>query len=583
MVLGIKLPAIFGKRNKKIKDLLLEFERLSEKELQSQEILSKHFGAFYEFLQEEKQEKIQSELRKDYADKDKADVLKTYLTKSRVILRKIRYLARHMTQFNQKMIENLQELQTLIEQENSRLLSRVPTAKNQTLQVFMAECSRQYQQRLAVHKLLLSLSLNINNMILIIEKEIGKITSDNYKISYSIIETLNLEKQRFKESMQYALKELGIEASSLEDVAKMEELDDYAFDKRFLDKAAHTRKILMWDIRLKKIAKIYVSLFYVGFQIVLPAYFAALEFKPERSTMTHSPAIYRQLEQSMQEVKFNSWDNVQLSGLLVKNKNNAQTQKAIIFVHGRNSNATWTLPYVHALREGTNNIDFLAVNMRLHGPESPNPLATLKTRVNTMGWKEAFDVVGAINYLSNRGYKEIVVYGHSMGGAAVINAIGLHKDKISANIEIKGVIVEKTWANTNDFFQRLHQKWMSNLGVEAYRGLLGTSYSDINIMAPSGLQWQLTKGSVQVVAGYNLKDNNPAEAAKNIKAPFLAIGNKGGDAMIIEDDIKLLANNAHGTSLIVESQYKTLTDKHEGEFNNPVVLNAMVDFIKSVI
>ncbi|MBI2582298.1 hypothetical protein HYV87_04205 [Candidatus Woesearchaeota archaeon] len=86
----------------------------------------------------------------------------------------------------------------------------------------------------------------------------------------------------------------------------------------------------MWDIRLKKIAKIYVSLFYVGFQVVLPVYFAALEFKPERSTITHSPAVYRQLEQSIQEVKFNSWDNVQLSGLLVKNKNNAQTQKAVM-------------------------------------------------------------------------------------------------------------------------------------------------------------------------------------------------------------------------------------------------------------
>ncbi|MBI2582299.1 alpha/beta hydrolase [Candidatus Woesearchaeota archaeon] len=137
------------------------------------------------------------------------------------------------------------------------------------------------------------------------------------------------------------------------------------------------------------------------------------------------------------------------------------------------------------------NFDFLAVNMRLHGPESPNPLATLRTRVNTMGWKEAFDVVGAINYLASKGYKEIVVYGHSMGGAAVINAIGLHKDKISANIEIKGVIVEKTWASTHDFFYRLHQKWMSNFGVEAYRGLLGTSYSDINLIqrVPPVFDW----------------------------------------------------------------------------------------------
>ncbi|MBI2582297.1 hypothetical protein HYV87_04200 [Candidatus Woesearchaeota archaeon] len=188
MVLGIKLPAIFGKRNKKIKDLLLEFEKLSEKELQSQEILSKHFGAFYEFLQEEKQEKIQSELRKDYADMDRAEVLKRYLNKSMIILRKIRYLAYHMIQFNQKMIENLQELQALIEQENSRLLSRVPTAKNQTLQAFMAECSRQYQQRLAVHKLLLSLSLNINNMILAVEKETNRITPDNYNALWKMLQ-----------------------------------------------------------------------------------------------------------------------------------------------------------------------------------------------------------------------------------------------------------------------------------------------------------------------------------------------------------------------------------------------------------
>ena len=68
MFLGIKIPKFFGRRKKRIMELLEEGENLSIEELKKEAEILKLFNYFSEFLKESKQEKYQNELKKEYVD-----------------------------------------------------------------------------------------------------------------------------------------------------------------------------------------------------------------------------------------------------------------------------------------------------------------------------------------------------------------------------------------------------------------------------------------------------------------------------------------------------------------------------------
>lgn len=581
MVFGLNLPKIFNRRNKRIKDLLEEAENISQRELDSEEILATLYKTFFDFLQESKQAKVQHELGKEYADIEKVEVLRPYFKRMLRLLNKIRRIIEILRKFNKQALYNVQELRQLVIERNSRLLSRLPTRQNKIFLGFLQICDDRFREKRTLDNLLANVAINIGNMVKLAEKGIEDV---NVFDNHDVLEILNMEQQLFVQSVKSELQELGIDAQSLEDVESMKELNEYIFDKEFLNKSTEARKALKRNITRKRVAMALLTMHLGGFQIVLPTYFAALESKGA-SLQMHYPAIYQQLQQDIEEIQFKTPDNLELSGVLVHNKHKEPTNKVMIFVHGRNVNATFLLPYVKYLRQTTDNVDFLAINLRGHGPDTPKGWFTETALVknSTMGLKESLDVVGAINYLADLGYKEVVVYGHSVGGAAVLHAIGQHKDMISSEIEVKGVIVEKTFANVKEFLNRLYNSWMSNFGFNAYRGIKGTEYPTINFGGPTRVQWEISKSSVEAIGGYRLEENKPSESAKHINVPLLAIGNKGGDAMMKEEDMRKIAENGHGTVLIVESEYNNLSDKHKAEFDNPQVLSAINNFVKSIM
>ena len=573
------LPALFGKRNSRIQQLLTDAEVIADKELRSNEILAEMYITFYQFLDTSKQAKIQHELIKNYADVEKVEILRPYCAKAITLLEKIRIILYKVRKFNERSIANAAELGKLITEKNEAFLGHLTRGQLKMFMGFQQDCNERYRERVALRNILGSVALNIDNMILLLEKASKDLSAFN---NDEFIHILTLEKEALMQSVQKELQQLGLEVESFENLDELYEIGPRLFNLEFIDRSRYMKKVLKRNQITKRTALTLLSMHFVGFQIVAPVYLAGLESK-YKSLETHFPEIHAELQSNSEAIVFRTPDNLELTGMLVFNKEKVRTNKAVLVVHGRNYNYTFHGPYIKYLRDNTSKIDFFAINLRGHGPDTPQGFLTEAAiaRSTTMGLKESLDVVGAINHLASLGYNEVVLYGHSVGGAAVLHGAGMHKDMISSNITVKGVIVEKTFSDVNKFFYRLYNKWLSNFGANIKRGLTGTEFVKGDLGKPTYVQWMATQFGVETIAGYKFADNKPYESAKKIDAPFLAMGNHKGDAMMDDSDIAILAKSApHGTSLIVDSQYSTLQDRHNPENDNPTVLNALKNFIK---
>ena len=99
----------------------------------------------------------------------------------------------------------------------------------------------------------------------------------------------------------------------------------------------------------------------------------------------------------------------------------AKKDKAVIFAHGAIFNKeSWRFLALKLQKEG---ITGLAINFRGYGNSK-------KGNTN----KLYLDVLGAINYLKNKGYKSIAILGGSMGGAAVVRALNTEYNSIITKV-----------------------------------------------------------------------------------------------------------------------------------------------------
>ena len=581
MVLGIRLPRVF-KRNPKIVAVLNETEKLANIELNGLEDITKLLkGTYLKLVDQAKKGEIQFQLDKDYADVEKVKVILPYLKKIHRLLNSVRRIIEKMRGFNLKMLQNFRELNQLLVDENNRTLNRILVAKNRPLVQFQQNSKKIIEQREKINILLGKILSDLQNMVKTLERGMEDVSAFDDR---EIIQVLQEIKKFFAQSVQEEAQILGITEKSLGEIMTLENLSQMICGKEFFNEARRARKIVIWDNRCNAMAKTYIA-FYSALQIVTPALIGGIQLDPNMSIRVSQPGIHMELKQDMQNVYFKSADNYLISGTLIKNKTHVSTKKAIIFVHGGTANSTLLEPYIKFLLNRTQGIDFLAINLRNFGPDTPTGIARYY-KTTTMGLQESYDVIGAINYLTGIGYNEVIVYGYSLGGAAVLNAVGKLQDLISKNIKIKGVIVEKTFASADEFYKNLYFRFASNIGVEASKAFVGKEYSKNTYAAPSEFQWGLAKAIMQKVNGCKLENNNPAESAKKINAPILAIGTMGGDIFMKPEYMETIASSAqHGTALIVESEYKddTLGKKHNPEFENPRVLDVMTSFVQQVL
>lgn len=143
---------------------------------------------------------------------------------------------------------------------------------------------------------------------------------------------------------------------------------------------------------------------------------------------------------------FKAQDGVILNGIMYKNSN--KTEKIIISVHGMATNCIKKRDEKIAQKANEINIDFLAFNNRGHdlvnyikkeSKEKPELAGTAYEEI-----AESYeDIVGAINYAIEQGYKEIYIMGHSLGCTKTIYTYNKLIEENEKEIleKIKGIIL----------------------------------------------------------------------------------------------------------------------------------------------
>lgn len=121
-----------------------------------------------------------------------------------------------------------------------------------------------------------------------------------------------------------------------------------------------------------------------------------------------------------EDVSLTTTDELSISGWLVRNDS---TDNAIILLHGHGG----TKGSVISQAEYFNKLGFttLSIDFRAHGNSEGNTC--------TVGFRESEEVKLAYDYLKEAGYQKIILYGTSMGAAAIIKAIhdyGLPADRL---------------------------------------------------------------------------------------------------------------------------------------------------------
>ena len=203
-------------------------------------------------------------------------------------------------------------------------------------------------------------------------------------------------------------------------------------------------------------------------------------------------------------------DNEWLSTWLIKAK---KSQGTVILFHGKESSKSSLLTpaqFFHSL-----NYDTLLVDFRGAGDSSGN--------TSTVGFQEGKDVALAVKYIQQLNpEKPIILYGISMGTAAILKAIA--KDQVKPD----GIILELPFARL----------------VDAVKNRLGTYNLPSFILGELVVFW----GGVQ--HNFNGFSHNPLDYAKTVDCPTL-IFSGDRDPLVTVDEVKQIQNNLNSQKKLV--------------------------------
>ncbi len=150
----------------------------------------------------------------------------------------------------------------------------------------------------------------------------------------------------------------------------------------------------------------------------------------------------------MEKVDFLATDGIELNGLLYKNETN--TNKIIIAVHGMTSNCFKKRDDVIAKYANRNNIDYFCFNNRgselakyIRGKINGRKIKALGGMSYENVLESYNDVLGAIKKMLELGYKEIYLQGHSLGSTKVVYTYNklLEENDLQILSTIKGMIL----------------------------------------------------------------------------------------------------------------------------------------------
>ncbi len=113
-----------------------------------------------------------------------------------------------------------------------------------------------------------------------------------------------------------------------------------------------------------------------------------------------------------EEVAFKSVDGLTLRGWWIPAEGSLRSQRAVISLHGQGGSMDPDLPNVPPLHAAGFNV--LMFDFRAHGRSDG--------KVSTIGYLERMDLLGAVEFLRQKGMRRIGVLGFSMGGIVAMLA-----------------------------------------------------------------------------------------------------------------------------------------------------------------
>lgn len=147
---------------------------------------------------------------------------------------------------------------------------------------------------------------------------------------------------------------------------------------------------------------------------------------------------------NIKTIFFNATDGVNLKGIIYKSSN--ITKKVLISVHGMATNCLKERDEIIAQKVNSIDIDLLVFNNRGHDLTSYIKKNNADKELAGTSHEEILecynDILGAINFVSENGYDEIYLMGHSLGSTKVIYAYNkLLEEEPSMLNKIKGIIL----------------------------------------------------------------------------------------------------------------------------------------------
>jgi dipeptidyl aminopeptidase/acylaminoacyl peptidase len=158
---------------------------------------------------------------------------------------------------------------------------------------------------------------------------------------------------------------------------------------------------------------VFAGIVMTGAVIFLLVYIFNLQFNsfvtPFRVAIRGTPA---DLQRPYESLTLTTQDGLKIAAWYMP----GQRSEAIILVHGINANRSAVLPEASILAEA--GYPLLMIDLRGHGESEGHEV--------TYGYKEAYDILAAADYLDNRPeIDKIGILGGSLGGAAVARAAAL--------------------------------------------------------------------------------------------------------------------------------------------------------------
>jgi dipeptidyl aminopeptidase/acylaminoacyl peptidase len=151
---------------------------------------------------------------------------------------------------------------------------------------------------------------------------------------------------------------------------------------------------------------------------------------PYRNAQVDAAVAAAALQRQLQDISLTTGDGLQLAGWYSP----GPQPQAVILVHGINANRMAVLPEASILAEAGYHL--LLLDLRGHGQSQGDQL--------TYGYREAWDVLAAVDYLAGQpGIEQIGALGTSFGGAAVARAAALDP-------RLQAVVIESSYSSLPD-------------------------------------------------------------------------------------------------------------------------------------